>query len=117
MDVCSMEGAELSRRCVRVVADPNRSLVILQDRIDLKASKVRVPSESSVLPTCQALHCADPDSTVTGNPERHHKIAGKLFAILRWLLILGANTGDPKQPEARAQPDVAVSRLPNRTNG
>src|SRR5580700_4691867 len=55
-------------------------------------------------------------STVTGDAETHHKIAGKLFAILRWLPMLGANTVEPKQPEARAQPDVAVSRLRNRAD-
>ena len=113
VNVCSIERAELSSRCLRVVADPNRILAILKDRGDKKASKVRVPSESSIFPARQAFHCADPESAVTGNTKIHHKIAGKLFAILRWLPMLGANTVEPKQPEARAQPDVAVWRLRN----
>jgi hypothetical protein len=41
------------------------------------------------------------------------KIAGKLCAIQRWLPMLDADTVEPKQPEASAQPNVAVWRLRN----
>ena len=43
--------------------------------------------------------------------EMHDKITGKLFTIQRWLPMLDADTVEPKQPEASAQPDVAVWRL------
>ena len=113
VNICSIDRAELSRRRQRGAADPNRSVAILKNRSDKQASKVRVPSEFAISPARQASHCADPESAVAGDMETHDKIAGKLFAIQRWLPMLDADTIEPKQPEARAQPDVAVWRLRN----
>jgi hypothetical protein len=46
--------------------------------------------------------------------EAQNKIVGKWFAIQRRLPRLDADTVEPKQPEAGAQPYVAVWRLRNR---
>jgi hypothetical protein len=108
-----MDRAEFSRRRQRVAADPNRSVAILKDRSDYQASKVRVPSEFAISPARQAFHCADPESAVAGDTETHDRIAGKLFTIQRRLPTLGADTVEPKQPEASAQPDVPIWRLRN----
>ena len=114
VNICSIDRAELSRRRHRVAApDPNRSVAILKNRTDNQASKVRVPGEFAISPARQASHCADPESAVAGDMEAHDKIAGKLFAIQRWLPMLDADTVEPKQPEAGAQPYVAVWRLRN----
>jgi hypothetical protein len=114
VNICSIDRAELSTRRDRVDApDPNRSVAILKDRSDDQASKFWVPSESAISPTRQAFRCADPEGAVAGDIEGHDDIAGKLFAIQRWLPMLDAETIEPKQPETSAQPDVAVWRLRN----
>jgi len=87
--------------------------VILKNRGDKQASKVRVPSEFAIFPTRQASHCADPESAIAGDMETHDNVVGKLFAIQWWLPMLDVDTIEPKQPEAGAQPDVAVWRLRN----
>jgi hypothetical protein len=111
MNICSIDRAELSRRRHRVDANPNRSLAILKDRRDNLVIKLRISSEFAISPAHQALYCANPESAVASDIETHDKIAGKLFAIQRWLPLLGADTVKPKQPEYSAQPDVAVWRL------
>jgi hypothetical protein len=113
VNICSIDRTELSRRRQRVVADPNRSVAILKNRRDKQASKVRVPSEFAISPARQALPCADPESAVAGDTEALDIVAGKLFAIQWWLPTLDAGTVEPKQPEACAQPYVAVWRLRN----
>jgi hypothetical protein len=112
--ICSIDRAELSRGRQRGASDPHRSVAIFKNRSDKQASKIRVPSEFAISPARQASHCADPESAVAGDMEAHDKIAGKLFAIQRWLPMLDADAVEPKQPEAGAQPYVAVWRLRNR---
>jgi hypothetical protein len=111
VNIRSIDRAKLSRRRQRVVADPNRSVVILKNRRDKQASKIRVPGEFGISPARQAFPCADPESAVAGDTEALDIIAGKLFAIQRRLPMLDAGTVEPKQPEASAQPYVAVWRL------
>jgi hypothetical protein len=113
VNICSIDRAELSRRRQRGTSNPNRSVAILKNRGDKQAIKVRVPSELAISPTRQASLCADPESAVAGDMEAHDNIVRKLVAIQWWLPMLDADTVEPKQPEAGAQPDVAVRRLRN----
>ena len=112
----SNDRAEFPRRRHHRIAaaDPDRPAVILKNRSDNQASKVWVSSESAIFPAHQTVHCADPQSALAGDTEMHDKITGKLFTIQWWLPMLDADTVEPKQPEASAQPDVAIWRLTNR---
>jgi hypothetical protein len=84
--------------------------MILKERINGLAGKLRVLSQLAILPTCQTFTGSNPKTSIARGEEAFNKIAGEMLARRR----LPGDTPHAiktKQTEFRAHPQIAVGRL------
>src|SRR5262249_38402516 len=98
------------RPCIRESGSPNRTFTIFEQCADMASSEHVVPNQLPVLPACETLMRANPQSTVSCGKQAENEIGRKVLILWRlpWEVPYTVET---QQSGFRSEPKVAVRRL------
>jgi hypothetical protein len=90
--------------------------MILDERIKRSSGKLRILNQLAVLPTCEPLIGANPQTPIARYEQLSNMAMGETLTRggLPWG---GPNPVEAKQAEFRAQPEITVGRLSHRVDG